>query len=168
MRIVIDHERFGVRSEFATLAQAQAAIRECGPEFAGVTLEEHGCDVMDDRGEVVGRVCMPMLEVCSNAEWLRENGFDSSGIDEAWHNEAASHFYYTLRRLLEDAGFNTERARGQRITYHGWNGANLFKHKIGPVGTFDTLNDEQQGAISSAIAKAEGGTRRVWGEGRVE
>jgi hypothetical protein len=54
--ITIDHERFGARQEFATLAEAQAAIRACGPEFAGVTLiQSPGSDLIyDERGECVG------------------------------------------------------------------------------------------------------------------
>lgn len=54
--IIINHERYGQRSEFETIEEAQATIRACGPEFAGVTLyEDHG-RIYDERGEHVGHV----------------------------------------------------------------------------------------------------------------
>lgn len=55
--IVIDHERYGERSEFATLAEAQQAIRDCGPEFAGTTLDIHGGNaIYNELGDCVGRI----------------------------------------------------------------------------------------------------------------
>lgn len=67
MRVVIDHERYGERSEFDTIEEAQAVIRDCGEEFAGVTLRLGHCQtddrgepcegrVIDERGEIVGYV----------------------------------------------------------------------------------------------------------------
>ena len=55
-KILIDHERFGERMEFTTLAAAEAAIRECGPEFATAALTQNGCAIYDERAECVGRV----------------------------------------------------------------------------------------------------------------
>ena len=56
-RVIIDHERYGERQEFRTIEEAQAAIRECGPEFAGVTLRILGTDaIYDEREECVGRL----------------------------------------------------------------------------------------------------------------
>ena len=52
----ISHERFGDRTEFASLEDAQATIRDCGPEFAGVELTDDGADITDERGEIVGSV----------------------------------------------------------------------------------------------------------------
>ncbi len=32
--IIIDHEKYGITSEFETLEAAEQAMRDCGPEFA--------------------------------------------------------------------------------------------------------------------------------------
>ena len=56
MRYVIDHERYGVRTEFGTLAEALQTIRDCGPEFADTTLTIRGDEIVDDRGDVVGTI----------------------------------------------------------------------------------------------------------------
>jgi hypothetical protein len=64
--IIIYHPRFGARSEFATLDDAQRTIRECGPEFAGVALATHAGTVIDDRGETVGCV-IPDAVQCEHA-----------------------------------------------------------------------------------------------------
>lgn len=52
--ITIDHERYGARTEFASLEEAVATIRSIGPDFAGVSLELRGDIVIDHRGEAVG------------------------------------------------------------------------------------------------------------------
>ena len=58
MNAIIDHPRYGERTTFATLVEAQQAIRDCGPQFAGMTLDAisdtDGESIYDDRGEVVG------------------------------------------------------------------------------------------------------------------
>lgn len=54
MAIVIDHEAYGMRTEFASLAEAQAAIRECGIDFADATLTLRGSHVYDELGRCVG------------------------------------------------------------------------------------------------------------------
>lgn len=57
MAAIINHERFGQYAEFETLAEAQQAIRNCGPEFASVTLEVYGDDIHDAATlERVGRI----------------------------------------------------------------------------------------------------------------
>lgn len=55
--VIINHERFGEKQEFDSLQEAQAAIRECGPEFAGVQLMNIFGAVYDlDRWEIVGKI----------------------------------------------------------------------------------------------------------------
>ncbi len=54
--IIVDNPRYGDRTEFSNLAEAQAAIRECGPEFAGVELTVGEGLVYDDFGEAIGHV----------------------------------------------------------------------------------------------------------------
>lgn len=54
--IVIDHERYGVRTEFDSLREAVASIRSMGGDWNSVMLEIHGWRVIDDRNEVVGYV----------------------------------------------------------------------------------------------------------------
>lgn len=52
--VVIDHERYGERQEFASVEDAQQAIRDCGPEFVGERIYEDGGRVYNARGERVG------------------------------------------------------------------------------------------------------------------
>ena len=54
--IVIDHERYGARTEFDSLTEAVASIRSMGDEWNSVSLEIHGWRVIDERNEVVGYV----------------------------------------------------------------------------------------------------------------
>ena len=51
---VIDHPRYGEPTAFATLADAEIAIRDCGEDFEDTSLTLRGDDIIDDRGEVVG------------------------------------------------------------------------------------------------------------------
>lgn len=55
MTITISHELYGDSSEFATLNEAQEAIRSCGDDFADVTLSLRGDGVVvNERGDEVG------------------------------------------------------------------------------------------------------------------
>lgn len=96
------------------------------------------------------------LEVCSNVEWLRENaGLNLDRLADGMENDAAREFGSEICSRLENFGYKTCSAKGQRITFHGWNGANTFAHKLGPVGTFDDLTTEQESEIFAAIAEAQ-------------
>ena len=55
-RFVIDHERYGDRTEFASLADALAAIHACGDDFTSTELFESGSQILDERGDVVGEI----------------------------------------------------------------------------------------------------------------
>ena len=55
--VIIDSEKYGMRTEFATIEDAQRAIRDCGPGFESTTLELMGVDaVYDQDGDCVGRL----------------------------------------------------------------------------------------------------------------
>ena len=56
MTIIIDHERYGVWSEFRNVTEAEAAIRKCGPEFEKTALHYSGNDITDETGEIIGRI----------------------------------------------------------------------------------------------------------------
>ena len=106
---------------------------------------------------------MATLEINTNNEWLRVfSSLDFSEIPEYRQVDAADDFTNTLRRYLEDAGFTVERAKGQRSLCHGWNGANTFRHKIGPVGSFDELSGTDCFAIQIAIEAAEVDMQTHW------
>lgn len=95
------------------------------------------------------------LEVCTNTEWLRENCLlNLDVILDGAENEAADAIGDAIMDRLASRGYQIERARGQRTQYHGWNGANTFAHKLGPVGTFDRLTGEQIEEIEAAIGEA--------------
>ena len=53
-RVIINHERYGDKTVFATIEDAEAAIRDCGPEFESVSLALFGDAIYDDRQECVG------------------------------------------------------------------------------------------------------------------
>jgi hypothetical protein len=54
---IIDHDLYGERSEFFTLAEAQQAIRDRGPEFASTTLDIQGGNaIYNELGDCVGRI----------------------------------------------------------------------------------------------------------------
>lgn len=97
---------------------------------------------------------MATFEVCSNTEWLR-GVLDIDAIEDGYEDDAANCYASELHRLLCDAGFQTERAKGQRILFHGWNGANTFKHLLGPIGTFDDLTTEEKDSAWAAIEAAK-------------
>jgi hypothetical protein len=95
------------------------------------------------------------LELCTNTEWLQNHWLDLSGVSESNHEDAANEAYRVLDRALEDAGYETIRAQGQRVMFHGWNGANTFRWKYGPVGTFEALTIEQRDAIAEIVGDVE-------------
>ena len=93
------------------------------------------------------------LEVTTNAEWLRVYWLGEllEGVEDVDEDEAAAKFAADLVEALEDAGFDVVHAKGQRTTCHGWHGFNLFRHKMGPVGTFDDLSDSECDKALDAI-----------------
>ena len=76
------------------------------------------------------------FEVCCNAEWLEVFGGVITDADDYADN-------IMLALSAAFPGADIRPPRGQRATCHGWHGANLFAHKIGPIGTFDDLTAEQ-------------------------
>ena len=54
---VICHEQYGDETEFDSLDEAQQAIRDCGPDFAGTTLRRTSDNLIrNERDEIVGDV----------------------------------------------------------------------------------------------------------------
>jgi hypothetical protein len=103
------------------------------------------------------------LEVCNNTEWLRENCcLDLEMIEEGYRNAAADRLGEFLWIKLEGAGYELKHPKGQRHTFHGWNGANTFKHLLGPVGTFCELSKGQQDEIYAIIASARDAAQAEW------
>jgi hypothetical protein len=94
MTIVIDHERYGERTEFDALDEAQKTIRACGPEFAGVTLRLSGADVLNEDCEIVGRVIgdKPMLHFKAGRTMI-------TAKDELWHRIEGAGIAEHLPRL---------------------------------------------------------------------
>ena len=98
----------------------------------------------------------PKLEICSNREWHRVFGpVDYDWIDDCYQDDAVDVFIDELRERLADNQWDTDMARGERATCHGWNGWNLFRHKLGPVGTFGELTENQAEEIRAVISGAE-------------
>ena len=55
-RIVIDHDLYGERTEFADIHEAEKTIRELGNEFSDVELAIRGYDVVNETGVIVGKL----------------------------------------------------------------------------------------------------------------
>jgi len=92
MTVIIDHERFGLRVDFRTVAEAQCEIRECGPEFSTVALEVRGDEIYDERGDRVGFVSGPTtlwwtatMNWCTGQRDRRD--FAARAEAEAWVRE---------------------------------------------------------------------------------
>jgi hypothetical protein len=86
-----------------------------------------------------------IFEVCSNAEWIEQNlkcpeNPDSNEIGCIIDAETEK-----FTKLCEEAGLGIPQftsPKGQRILYHGWNGAG-FRYKNGIFGTFNELTPDQ-------------------------
>ena len=148
-------------------AAAARSVDELREEFHARTegnYEREGADFLDEifedewaYGDVVS------LEVTTNDEWIRVfSSADFGDVDEWNEGDAASTFVRALVEALEDAGFDVVYARGQRLTCHGWHGFNLFRHKIGPVGTFSELSDSETGKIHAALDHAADVMHSKW------
>lgn len=160
-RIVNINDKYGDAIEFrgATIDEAVAAmqttIRACGPEFAEVEIEPED---YEQRPVVI--------EVCESVEALREYcGLDFSSVEDGREDDAAEDFRSRLHVALEDAGYETKRASGQRSLCHGWNGANTFRIKRGPCGTFANLSTNEIEEITAIIDRTEAETVAAWQSG---
>ena len=93
------------------------------------------------------------IEICSNREWLGQYlHWDSdTSIGDIGEIEF---FWDVLEYNLGDHGFQVCFSTGQRSTYHGWNGANLFRHMFGPLGTFSELDAMDQGILRDVLTFA--------------
>jgi len=92
------------------------------------------------------------IELCSNTEWL---GYASLVDDYSPEREAmARDWFDAAARAIEALGFRVVPAPGQRGTFHGWNGANLFKRKGSGAGSFDDISDAEWSAVEGACLKA--------------
>ena len=103
------------------------------------------------------------LEICSNTEWLMSNALRDDELmedfDEAYSDELAANFVDCLDAILCDTfNENVAVARGERGTFHGWNGARFKRvYGYGCVGTFSEaeLSRKQQDIINNAVLLAQ-------------
>ena len=105
------------------------------------------------------------LELCTNNEAIRDwCGLDWEGIEEGDYaaNQAAEQFASAVWNALESAGYDVEHAKGQRSTCHGWNGANMFRWRSGPVGSFDVPTAEQAEEIRDIIDRCNAAAAHDW------
>ena len=86
----------------------------------------------------------PLIEYCTNDEWLHvygnyEDESDEYGVDtQRWESDKKEMFTRFTDDVVE---VEFDGARGQRIMCHGWNGAG-FSHRSGGFGTFCALTEE--------------------------
>lgn len=106
---------------------------------------------------------MTTLEINQSNEWLTVfSAIAFESVEEEDRDDAANYFTDALVNSLESAGFECVQAKGHRRTVHGWNGANTFRHLLGPVGSFDELLEAEQLTIREAIEHAEEAMLREW------
>jgi len=106
---------------------------------------------------------MKTLEVNQSEEWLRVlSPLNFDGIAEEDRDAAASDYTDHLMLILKSAGYHAIRTTYYRCTCHGWNEANTFRHKLGPVGTFDELTRQEIEQIESICHDAEKYMRHNW------
>ena len=95
---------------------------------------------------------MKKIEYCTNSEWLCQR-LDLPEGSECWQNEIAKVYIDEATSKLEQdiriINFDLDRARNQRILYHGWNGAQ-FTHFMGIFGSFTKLTTNEVDACYEA------------------
>jgi len=91
---------------------------------------------------------MAHIEFCTNAEWLI-GGLCSDLDVEHWQEEVNREYIDVAVRYAEDRGIECNRATGQRILFHGWNGAH-FDERIGCFGIFGTISNAERKVLESA------------------
>ena len=100
------------------------------------------------------------IEVCKCTEWLRSNCLGVTGTDA---DDAANELSNRVLVGLLDAGYQTTHPHGQRILFHGWNGAR-WRWRYGPAGTFDQVTDVQKSQIMAIVDAAEASVRADFAE----
>ena len=107
---------------------------------------------------------VPSVEVCSDVEWVRENEiWHREGIDESDLDDAANTYKEFVYQTLTDKGWDVSWAKGQRMFFHGWNGAH-FPTKRGCVGSWANLTEEQIAVIDEARKLADQTVMDTWGK----
>lgn len=104
---------------------------------------------------------MPVVEVCSCTEWVRENDLDQEGIDEVDLDDAANNYAGAVFNGLRERGFERSWPSGNRSLYHDWNGA-YFATKRGCVASWQKLNVAQIEAIDEVRKAAQAEVTSRW------
>lgn len=150
-----NHYGYGTQEEAKAYCEKLNAENDVDLYAWGLVEDEGTIQRLEDDqewGNLSEGLIPPTLEICCNLEWLRDNaGLNLDSIEECEWNLAAEELQSLLHDKLVLAGFETERAKAGRILFHGWNGYNGFRHKLGPVGTFDVLTKNQQETIWEVI-----------------
>jgi hypothetical protein len=90
-----------------------------------------------------------MIEYCTNSEWLAAGICDQFDVDHAWLDEVANAYTNEAVRAAESRGVTVEAASGQRIMFHGWNGAQ-FDQRIGIFGVFGDVDAATKSSLEEA------------------
>lgn len=152
--LIEEAERRECVAELATI-DCHAALQD-----AGMSAEEAArhCAALAERladyGENEPTKEVKKIEVCGNYEWIGQMVLDCTKIADTWRDEAAAEWYNAVCRAIDDMGYESVSARGQRSSYHGWNGANTFARKGCGLGTFDELTDAEWSALEDAASRA--------------
>ena len=98
---------------------------------------------------------MTQIEFCMNDEWLASGICDEAGdVDHFWLSNVSGEYVEVAVRLAEADGLEVERAQGQRIMFHPWNGAH-FSFRAGVFGAFGELSDDDKKVLESADAAGQ-------------
>ena len=109
------------------------------------------------------------FHICYNTEFLAMFTAYGADILEATddgddYDEIMSAFGTHIGNALLERFDNADvgATSGQKATCHGFNGANTYAHKIGPVGTYDKLTGAQEDLVFQALEAARDATIADW------
>ena len=89
-----------------------------------------------------------MIEYCTNSEWVADGICEEFDV-ENWADDVAVAYTNEAVRAAESRGVTVESASGQRIMYHGWNGAH-FDQRVGIFGVFGDIDEETKKALEDS------------------
>lgn len=152
---VIDHERYGEETAFDTIEEAQETVRACGADFANVTLSVHGIDIVDDLGEIVGRVVPHGTDEMSDTTYTRRH--------EAAERIAMRHWLsqHGIQPVMGDEPSHTERLMKQVVAAGGDPGPLM---RQGREAIDAKIEADYQFQERAAIMEYDGGLSRAEAE----
>ncbi len=93
---------------------------------------------------------MMAIEYCTNEEWLVDGIARDAGVEE-WVEDICFAYIDAAIRYTEDRSVVVVPAKGQRCTFHGWNGAH-FAGRNGIFGWWGNIGSAARAVLDEANA----------------